>query len=67
LVALVDECADLDPSFAPLGDDAETLTPYGTAFRYPGEEHEPLESDAIDAVRCAGRILAKVTATLVQS
>ena len=66
LVALVDEFADLDPSFSCLGDDAETLTPYGTAFRYPGEESEPLASDAIDAVRCAERILVKVPATLAQ-
>lgn len=46
LVLLVEECADLDISFEELAEAAEILTPYGTAFRYPGNASEPQPSEA---------------------
>lgn len=64
LVVLVDECADHDPSFADLVDDAEVLTPYGTIFRYPGDSSEPLPAEAAEAIESAGRILSKVASVL---
>jgi HEPN domain-containing protein len=41
LVVLADECSSLDGSLAGLAEAAEILTPYGTAFRYPGDLTEP--------------------------
>lgn len=60
LVLLVDECADLDASFAALAEAAEILTPYGTAFRYPGDAAEPQPAEAIEAVACARAVLDHV-------
>jgi len=36
LTALVSHCTKMDEDFAGLAEAAETLTPYATAFRYPG-------------------------------
>jgi HEPN domain-containing protein len=64
LVLLIDTCIGLDASFRQLEDAAEILTPYGTAFRYPGDSTEPLLADALEAVDCAKRILDHVRMTL---
>jgi hypothetical protein len=60
LVLLVDECAGFDGTLSGLAEAAEVLTPYGTAFRYPGDMTEPQLSDAWEAVDCARRILDDV-------
>jgi HEPN domain-containing protein len=41
LTALLALCTTFDPAFHGLQKHAETLTPLGTAFRYPGEELQP--------------------------
>lgn len=64
LVVLADECSSLDGSLAGLAEAAEILTPYGTAFRYPGDLTEPQLSDAWEAVDCARRILNGVVLAL---
>ena len=64
LVLLIDACVELDASFSQLEEAAEILTPYGTTFRYPGDATEPLESDALEAVNCAKRILDHVRMVL---
>jgi HEPN domain-containing protein len=40
LSILVDRCSNLEPGFQAFQDVAATLTPYATAFRYPGEFFE---------------------------
>jgi hypothetical protein len=65
-VGLVEECADLDASFQQLADAAEIRTPYGIAFRYPGDASEPQPSEAREAVVCAGRVLDQVGQALVR-
>ncbi|MBV5335955.1 HEPN domain-containing protein, partial [bacterium] len=57
LILLLDECTGLDPSFDRLADGAAMLTPYGTAFRYPGNVKEPTLSEAREAVEAARSIL----------
>jgi HEPN domain-containing protein len=42
LRALVIQAATLDKGFEALENPAEILTPYATAFRYPGGSYEPL-------------------------
>jgi HEPN domain-containing protein len=64
LVLLVDECEAIDPTFSQLAEAAETLTPYGTAFRYPGDLTEPTHADAHEAIACAERVVATVTRAL---
>jgi len=64
LVLLVDTCVGLDVSFSQLEEAAEILTPYGTAFRYPGSSTEPLLVEALEAVDCAKRILDHVKMAL---
>jgi len=57
LILLLDECTGLHPSFGRLADAAATLTPYGTAFRYPGNVQEPSLPEAREAVEAARSIL----------
>jgi HEPN domain-containing protein len=64
LVLLVDECAGIEGVFAGLGEAAAVLTPYGTAFRYPGDLSEPDPTDAREAIDCARHILDLVTEVL---
>jgi HEPN domain-containing protein len=66
LVLLVEECADLDASFEQLAEAAEILTPYGIAFRYPGDVSEPQPSEAHEAVTCARRVLDHVGQALAR-
>jgi len=67
LVLLVDACTDLEASFAELAEAAEVLTPYGTAFRYPGDVSEPQPTEALEAVACARRVLDQVVRALAKS
>lgn len=53
LSLLVQQCVELDETFNQLRDAAEVLTPYATAFRYPGDVLEPDPSDVEEAMRLA--------------
>jgi len=53
LTALVKQCMDEDASFEALMEIAEILTPYATAFRYPGDVLEPDTPDAREALTLA--------------
>ncbi len=63
---MVDECAALDASFGALAEAAEILTPYGTAFRYPGDASEPQAAEACETVACAGGVLDHVHRALAK-
>lgn len=54
---LVELCINFDKSFSQFIEDAETLTPYNTAFRYPDIILEPDMADVTDAIEKAERIL----------
>lgn len=60
LAVLIDQCAGFDRGFEELSALADVLTPYGTAFRYPGDTMEPVAADAAEAVIMAERIVAFV-------
>jgi len=64
LVLLLDECICLAPSLELLSDEAAILTPYGTAFRYPGDMNEPEMGDASEAVAAARRVIEHIRAVL---
>ncbi len=64
LTVLVSECRQSDPSFADITDAAETLTPYGTAFRYPGTLDEPEHNDALQALELAQRVIEHIRGRL---
>ena len=64
LVLLLDECIGLAPALELLSDEAAILTPYGTAFRYPGDMTEPEMGDASEAVAAARRVIEHVRAVL---
>jgi len=57
LTALVKECSILDVSFEVLLDMVEILTPYATAFRYPGDFFEPDQLDAEEALQLSAKVL----------
>lgn len=57
LAVLIEQCMDLDRTFEQIIDISEILTPYATAFRYPGDVLEPDPSDAEEAFRLAGVVL----------
>lgn len=62
LLPLVEQCVDLDPTFAELREAAETLTPFATAFRYPGDVLEPEPSDVVEGMRLAEMVLEFIQA-----
>jgi HEPN domain-containing protein len=53
---LIELCNDFDESFSKLEEDAEILSPYHTAFRYPDIILEPDEEDVLEAIERAERI-----------
>ncbi len=57
LMMLTSECKPLDHAFTSLEEAAEILTPYGTAFRYPGSTLEPEPDESKEAVDLASRVL----------
>jgi HEPN domain-containing protein len=57
LSSLVAQCCQLDSSFQHLDDVAEILTPYATAFRYPGDVLEPDPVDAAEALQLARQVI----------
>lgn len=57
LSVLLDLCDSFDAAFDDLRNFAETLTPYATEFRYPGDMIEPERQDAEEAIEIATLIL----------
>ena len=53
---LIARTLPIDPSFSFLNDEADLLTPYATAFRYPEEEIGPTKDQFDDAITAAERI-----------
>jgi hypothetical protein len=56
----IELCSENDGSFNKLLDHARTLTPYGTAFRYPDIVLEPDKGDVLDAIEKASDVLSFV-------
>jgi HEPN domain-containing protein len=57
LDVLLGFCLSFDIGFQSLQDAANTLTPYATEFRYPGDTIEPKRGDAEQAMEMAALIL----------
>lgn len=64
LTVLLARCADFDDGFKVLYDICDTLTPYGTAFRYPGSESQPEHEEARAALVMANDVLSFVERVL---
>ncbi|PCH53398.1 MAG: hypothetical protein COC22_02845 [Flavobacteriaceae bacterium] len=60
LTLLAKECLLLDKSFSVLMDMTEILTPYATAFRYPGDVLCPDIADVEEAINLSKELLAFV-------
>jgi HEPN domain-containing protein len=58
------QCAALNPSLAPLFQEASDLTDYAVVFRYLDAPREPDESEAMVALGTAGRVFEEVSALL---
>jgi HEPN domain-containing protein len=61
LVVLLENCIKFEPSFEILHESAESLTPYATEFRYPGDIVEPEQNDVEEALEMAVLVLGFVT------
>lgn len=57
LVKLIELCMFIDSEFIQLRDEAEVLTPFLTAFRYPDAEFYPEKQVLDDALHKAHRVL----------
>ncbi|GBD96675.1 MAG TPA: HEPN domain-containing protein [Nitrospirae bacterium] len=57
---LLESCSVFDKDFNQFVDDADILTPYNVAFRYPGPDIEPHGEEVADAIEKAEKILAFV-------
>ena len=57
LVKLLELCLEIDPDFISLREEAEVLTPFLTAFRYPDAELYPEKKALVDAINKARRVL----------
>ena len=57
IVYLLDKCVEADKSFDKWYQAAETLTPYATIFRYPGEYSEPEIEDVKEALSYSKEII----------
>jgi HEPN domain-containing protein len=64
LAPLVLQCMQPDPGFRSLQEAAEILTPFATAFRYPGEPGEPEATDVEEAIELAQRVVDFVSKRL---
>lgn len=60
LVPLLVDCEHLDPAFVELAEATEVLTPFATAFRYPGDVIEPDPADVAEAIELAQILLVFV-------
>lgn len=61
LIVLLELCNSFEADFEDLRNFAETLTPYATEFRYPGDLIEPERGDAEEAIKMAATVLNFVT------
>lgn len=52
---LVTVASEIEPKFTEWFDSAELISPYATAYRYPGEILEPTEEEFQDALKAAAR------------
>ncbi len=57
LSVLLQGCLVFEPDFEILRVSAETLTPFATEFRYPGDVIEPSQDEAAEALEMADLIL----------
>jgi HEPN domain-containing protein len=64
LLPLVEQSIDVDPDFAQLREAVETLTPFATVFRYPGDVLEPEPSDVLEGMVFAERVVEFVQARM---
>jgi len=64
LSVLIDQCEKFDQSFQQIRAAADILTPYATAFRYPGDLLEPEPADADEALLLARKVIDFVTAKM---
>ncbi len=64
---LLSLCIQIDSQFDQLLDEAFTLTPYGTKFRYPDDIIFPDKEDVIEAIDYAEKILTMVKKIINQS
>ncbi len=53
---LVTLASEIEPTFTKWFDVAEQVSPYATAYRYPGEVLEPTEDEFQHALKSAGRL-----------
>lgn len=60
LVSLLVDCEQLDPAFSVLAEATEVLTPFATAFHYPGDGLDPEPADVAEAIKLAETVLAFV-------
>lgn len=61
LGTLVTQCTQIEPEFGALHEAAETLTPFVTAFRYPGDVPDPAPEHVAEAVTQATTVLEMVS------
>jgi len=64
LAPLVLQCMREDHEFGALQEAAEVLTPFATAFRYPGDLIEPEATDVVLAIELAQRVVDFVSSRL---
>jgi HEPN domain-containing protein len=55
--ALLERLIIIEPRFVAIREDALTITPYATLYRYPGALLQPDQTEAEEAVESAKRIL----------
>jgi HEPN domain-containing protein len=65
LTLLLDRCIDLDAGLETLRDEAELLTPFATAFRYPGPTVEPTVEEVDEALAAAEAVLSGIQARIL--
>ncbi len=61
---LVTLAAEVEPKFVEWLDAATQISPYATAYRYPGEELEPTEEEFLEALKAASRLYEFVCSLL---
>ncbi|OGU69991.1 MAG: hypothetical protein A2W30_07455 [Ignavibacteria bacterium RBG_16_36_9] len=66
IVTLIDLCSEIDESFEELRE-AELLTSYATANRYPGEFRKLRRQDALNSIKLAEMVRIKVRRTLINT
>jgi len=65
LTDLGSQCAGVDPTLEPILREAEELTDYASAFRYPDAPYEPDAAEAAKALTTATRLCDEVQRRIV--